>query len=163
MGFNIAGMIIDKNFDKDIQHLGRALKWGIEVIEEINYEKAASNWTPDGEFNIYFSETATLIYFPHEWAINKYHVVGTNSLCYAYSATAMTFIVSYMDEDMNHRFFMESDGERMLEEGSPLEWEKDHPTADGLIFKLFDVLLDDQFHQIDMGDVAYRCKRVSFV
>ena len=158
MGYNIAGLVIDKNFNKEIPQLEEALRWNIKVIEEINFEKASANWTPEGEFNLYFSDKATMIFFPHEWAINNYHIEGANSLCYAYSATAMTFIVSYLDEESNYRSFMEMEGERQLETGQPLEIEKEFEDASGLIFKLFDVLLQDNFHSIDFGDKAYRCR-----
>lgn len=163
MGFNIAGLVIGKNFDKDIEKLSEALNWGIKVVEEINFEQASKNWTPEGEFRLYFTDKATMIFFPHEWAINHYHVTSVDSLCYAYSATAMTFIVSYLDKESNYRAFMESEGKRSMEEGQPLEYEKEHPTADGLIFKLIDVVLQDNFHQIDFADKAFRCKKVPYV
>ena len=67
MGFNIAGLVINQNYDKDIKKLSTDLKWGIEIIDEITFEEASSNWTPDGEFRLYFSDKSTMIFFPHDW------------------------------------------------------------------------------------------------
>ncbi len=95
MGFNIAGLVIAKNYNKNISALEDDINWDIEVIEEITFEEAASNWTPDDEFRLYFSDKATLIFFPHEWAAERYASHQASSLCYAYSATAMAFFISY--------------------------------------------------------------------
>lgn len=43
MGFNISGMVIDNNFNKSIDEFEDAMYWGIEVIEEINFEQASAN------------------------------------------------------------------------------------------------------------------------
>ena len=52
MGFNISGMVIDNNFNKCIDAFQDAMQWGIEVVEEINFEQASANWTPDDTVNI---------------------------------------------------------------------------------------------------------------
>jgi|GEM_PF-2315753 len=162
MGFNIAGIVINNNYDKDISKLATALTWGIEVQEEITFEEASKNWTPDGQFNVYFSEKGTMIFFPHDWAVDQNQPQGVKSLCYAYSATAMTFIFSYLDERGNYRFFLEGENGRQLEEGEPIEQEKAFPTADGLIFEMIDVVLDENWHDYDFGDKAYKCKKIPY-
>ena len=55
---------------------------------------------------------------------------------------------------------MESEGDRNLQEGTPIELEKDYPTADGLIFKLFDQILGTPFHSIEFSEKAYRCRKL---
>jgi len=162
MGFNISGMVIDNNFNKSIDEFEDAMHWGIEVIEEINFEQASANWTPDETVNIYFSEKATMIFYPFEWSLEPDHPQNVNSLGFAYSETAMTFAVSYLDEKGNYRFFIENEGERQLESGSALPLEKEFPTADGLIFKLIDVLLGQSFFSIDPNEIAYRCKKIPY-
>lgn len=158
MGFNIAGLVIDQNFDKDINKLGEALNWNLQVVEEIQFETASANWTPEDEFNVYFSEKATMVFFSHELAMQKYHVQGSNSLCYAYSATSMAFLVSYRKRDGTYRFFIEYEGDAKLQEGEALDLEEDYPTGDALIFKLIDDLLGEPFGSIDLGAKAFRCK-----
>lgn len=162
MGFNISGMVIDNNFNKCIDAFQDGMQWGIEVVEEINFEQASANWTPDDTVNIYFSEKATMIFYPFEWTLEPDHPQNVNSLGFAYSETAMTFAVSYLDEKGNYRFFIENEGERQLESGTPLALEQEFPTADGLIFKLFDVLLDQSFFTIESNERAYRCKKIPY-
>ena len=162
MGFNISGMVIDNNFNKSIDEFEDAMHWGIEVIEEINFEQASANWTPDETVNVYFSEKATMIFYPFEWSLEPDHPQNVNSLGFAYSETSMTFAVSYLDSYGNYRFFIENEGERQLESGTPLPLENEFPTADGLIFKLFDVLLDQSFFTIEPNEKAYRCKKIPY-
>ena len=57
---------------------------------------------------------------------------------------------------------IENEGERQLESGTPLPLENEFPTADGLIFKLFDVLLDQSFFTIEPNEKAYRCKKIPY-
>ncbi|MCB0515131.1 MAG: DnaJ C-terminal domain-containing protein [Chitinophagales bacterium] len=162
MGYNIAGLVVNKNFDRNVQQLATALRWGIEIIDEITFEQATANWLPEGEFRLYFSDKATMIFFPHEWSVEGYHVQGAKSLCYAYSATAMVFVVDYLDENGTARYFMENEGKKSLENGAPLPYEQQFPTASGLIFKLFDELLGESFHAINFADKAYRCRKIAY-
>ncbi len=162
MGFNISGMVIDNNFNKSLDEFEDAMHWGLEVLEEINFEQASANWTPDDIVNIYFSEKATMIFYPFEWSLEPNHPQNVNSLGFAYSETVMTFAVSYLDSVGNYRFFIENEGERQMETGNPLLLETEYSTADGLIFKLFDVLLDESFFSIDVSKKAYRCKKVPY-
>lgn len=163
MGFNIAGIVVDRNFNKDLQEFSKAFRIGLEVVEEVTFDRASKNWTPEGEIFIYFSEGATMAFFDHQLAMNKYHLFGANSLCYAYSATAMSFLVSYQDENGGYRFIMEHNHEKKWQEGEPLKQEADHPTADGLIFQLFDDILDVPFNKLDFGAKAYHCRIVPFI
>lgn len=158
MGYNIAGLVINDNYGRDISKLNESLGWNLVVKEEITFEQASKNWTPSGQINVYFSKKGTMVFFPHEMAINGYHPPGVASLCYAYSATAMVFLVDYQDAEGNHRSFTEENHEnRRLVSGEPIALEEKYPTADGLIFALFDELLEENFHHIDFSDKAYRC------
>ena len=163
MGFNIAGLVINQNYDKNIDKLSKDLKWGIEVIGEISFEEASSNWTPDGEFRLYFSEKATIIYFPRDWVAEQSHSKTSDTLNYAYSATAMAFQVDLFKKGGLVRSIFEHEGDRKMSQGDPLELEKDNETADGLTFALFDELLNGNFNDIDLSEKAYRCKKVKYI
>lgn len=163
MGFNIAGLVINQNYNKDILKLSADLKWGIEVIEEVTFEKACSNWTPDGEFRLYFSDQATMIFIPHEWVANQSHSKTADTLNYAYSATTMAFQVDLFKNGKLVRSILEHEGDRKISQGKPLELEKNNETADGLTFALFDELLKTDFSDLDLDDKAFRCKKVKYV
>lgn len=158
MGYNIAGLAIANNFDKDIDKLAEALGWKLEVQGEITFEQASANWTPDGQCNVWFSDKATLVFFPHEWSIDEYSADGAKSMCYAYSATSMTFLFSYSDENWeNQRFIIESEGEMQVDEGTPHPLEAETDGTDDLIFRMLDELLGSRFYDIDLADAAYKC------
>ena len=158
MGFNIAGLVINQNYGKDIIKLGKDLHWGIEVIEEIDFRTATSNWTPEGEFRLHFTDKATMIFFPHEWVVEQYQSQVADTLNYAYSATSMAFMVDLFRSGEMVRSIMEFNHEKKMQQGNPLELEKEHTTADGLTFALIDELLGDTFDSlIDLNGKSYRC------
>jgi len=163
MGFNIAGLVINQNYEKDIEKLGKDLNWGIEIIEEVNFETASSNWTPEEEFRLHFTDKATMIFFPHEWVADQSKSKTADTLNYAYSATSMAFQVDLFKSGKMVRSIMEYNGEKQFEQGDPLELEKEHQTADGLTFALIDELLGDQFGSIDLSEKSFRCKKNQLV
>lgn len=162
MGFNIAGLVISNNFDKSIEKLEDDLNWDIEIIEEITFEEASTNWTPEGEFRLFFSDKATMIFYPHEWIAERYSSSKSSSMSYAYSATSMTFFISYNNLEENYgRFLISNEGETKLAEGQEIPYEKEGLSADAIIFKLIDDLIDDNFHNIDRKAKAYRCRKLN--
>lgn len=162
MGFNIAGLVISKNFEKSIENLENDLSWDIEVIEEITFEEAASNWTPEGEFRLFFTERGTMIFYPHEWISEQYSSKSATCMSYAYSATSMTFFISYNNlEEGYGRFLIENDGEVKLAEGQEIPYEKEGLTADAIIFKLMDDIIGESWHNLEFGAKAYRCKKLN--
>jgi len=163
MGFNIAGLVINQNYEKDIKKLGRDLKWGIEIIEEVDFETASSNWTPEGEFRLHFTDKATMIFFTHEWVADKNRSRTADTLNYAYSATSMAFQVDLFKSGKMIRSIMEYDGEKKMQRGEPLELEKIHQTSDGLTFALIDELLGDEFGSIDLSEKSFRCKKTKYI
>lgn len=154
----MAGLVIANNYDKSIEKLSKDLNLDIEVLEEVCFEEASSNWAPEGEFNVYFSNKATMVFFSHGWVFRQYASKTAATLNYAYSATAMLFQCDYFKDGQLVRSITEHEGDRKMEEGAPLAIEKDNPTADGLIFALIDQLLDDNFGGIDLGEKSFRCK-----
>lgn len=163
MGFNIAGLVINQNYDKDIKKLSTDLKWGIEIIDEITFEEASSNWTPDGEFRLYFSDKSTMIFFPHDWVAEQSRSKTFDTLNYAYSATAMAFQVDLFKSGKLVRSIFEHEGDRKMSRGEPLELESNNDTADGLTFALIDELLKGKFGEIDLGEKSFRCRKVQYI
>ena len=161
MGFNIAGIVISDNYNKDLDALAEDVNLKLKVTDEISYETASANWTPEGEFRVYFSESATLIYFNHAEASNSYHSKIHDSMSFAYSATAMVFNIEYFEKGKLVRSMWEMEGDRESEYGNALPEEEENPTADGLIFALIDRIMGESFMGVDGAEVAYKCRRVN--
>ena len=162
MGFNIAGLVINQNYDKDINKLSKDLKWGIEIVEEITFEEASSNWTPEGEFQLYFSDKATMIFFPHDWVAEQYRSKTADTLNFAYSETAMAFQVDLFKNGKLVRSIFEHEGDRKMQIGERLELENGNDTADGLTFALIDELLGEKFGAIDLGEKSFKCRKIKY-
>ena len=159
MGFNIAGLVINNNYDKDITQLEEDIHIGLEVVRESTFEDACSNWKEDGMYHVYFGDKGTMIFYGHEMAIEHNLSKRHESMSYAYSATAMAFYISYNNlADSQYREIMESEGDRNMDEGAPIPLEADHPTADGLTFALMDKIMEQNWHSIDFGEKCYVCK-----
>lgn len=62
MGFNISGLAINKNYEKDFDKLQEELGWNLKKESEISFESASSNWTEEGICNVYFTEKGTLMF-----------------------------------------------------------------------------------------------------
>ena len=163
MGYNIAGLVINKNYGKDIQELSKDLKWGIEVLEEVDFETASANWTPEGEFRLHFTDKATMIFFPHDWVADQYKAKTADTLNYAYSATSMAFHIDLFKAGKLIRTIMDYNGEIQFENGDALELEAEHQEASGLTFALMDELLEDGFGAIDLGAKSFRCKKTKYI
>ncbi|MDF1697758.1 MAG: hypothetical protein P1U56_18065 [Saprospiraceae bacterium] len=138
------------------------LRWDIEIIEEITFEDASSNWTPKEEFTLLFTDKATLIFYPHKWITECYSSVKVSSMSYAYSATSMTFIISYRNHEENYgRYIISSEGKTQLVQGNEIPYEKEGMQVDAIILKLIDDLLGEPFDKIDRSVKAYRCKKLN--
>lgn len=163
MGISIAGIAIDKNFDKDLTRLGEAFEWAIDKIENVGFSAALSSFSSNEKdiFYIYFTDKGTLILNPFEWAIEEYHTTEAKSLCFAFSEISMNFFFSYQHEHSKFRKFIEDEGQKKSEMGEPLEIEKQFPEASGLIFKLIEDLIGANFHSIDHDEIVYKCKKLS--
>jgi hypothetical protein len=158
MGFNIAGLVINNNYDHDLKALSDDLNLNLTVKEEITFETASQNWKQGPDFNVYFGKFGTLIFFAHDLCMNGYQSRAHESMCFAYSATAMTFFVTYWDPINNlSKSIMESEGDRMRNDGDVLPLEAENPTADGLIFAMIDKIMEENWHGIDFGEKAYLC------
>lgn len=163
MGYNIAGLVIANNYEKDINKLSQDLKWGIEVTEEITYEIASANWTPANEFRLYFSDKATMIFFSHEWVVNQYRSRYFDTLNYAYSETFMAYGFDLFQQGILIRSIMEHEGQIKMQRGGSLELEKANPSVSGLTFATINSLLEEDFTRISGSQIAYRCKKVNFI
>lgn len=163
MGLNLAGIAINNDFNKNIEQLGDAFEWAIDIIDESEFEKSISIFSSNEKdiFYVYFTDSGTLILNPYEWAIEEYHPTDAKSLCFGISETTMNFFFSYQFEISKIRTFFEDEGKKKREIGEPLEIEKQFPEASQLIFKLIEDLIGISFHSIEYNEKVHKCKRLS--
>jgi hypothetical protein len=161
MGYNIAGLVINQNYGKDISKLSEDLGWKIEDVEEISFEAASKNWTPDDEFRLYFSDKATMIFFPLDWVADSYHSKTADTLNFAYSETAGAFQVDLFRKEACIRSIFEHEGRIMMQAGERLELEATKDSVSGLVFPLINDLLGQDFWSIDPMERAFSCNKTN--
>ena len=159
MGYNIAGAVLDRNYDRDLTALTAKLGYPPPAqVAEISVEKAMGNWTPEGEWRVVFGKAGVLVFTDHQTAAMELGLPGDgDAMTYAYSATAMTFCLRLVRNGKVVRSFWENDHQKELEEGAPVPEETEHPTGDGLIFHLMNDILGEEWMKIDEHQsVAYQ-------
>ena len=159
MGFNIAGIIVNKNYDNKIEELGNSLGLNLIFEKEITYEGATGNWKDDGICDIYFAENGTFLYLPFDMcATESYAIENQDVLTFAYSETSMAFTFDYFENGNFRRKIFEAEGERIYERGEPLPEEALHTEVSELIFDKIGTVLGQRFWDIDFNAKAFRYK-----
>jgi hypothetical protein len=155
MGFNIAGIVVNKNYENKIEELSEKLGFELSFQDEISYEEAVSNWKDDGICDIYFAENATILYLTMEMCGSEFNIESQNVLSFCYSETSMAFSFNYTENSQLQRSIMEYNGDIMNESGEPLPEEANSDTA-GLIFAKITEILGKDFLGVDFESKAYR-------
>lgn len=157
MSLNIAGLVISNSFIQDISRLSNDLGIQFNVEKEITFEEASSNWTPEGVFNVFFTNKATLVFYSNSWAQKPIFSSTYNSLNFSYSETSMAFQMDFKNIKNGIRSILEYNGERQLQEGEPIELESKHDSLDALIFALINQILGEDFNTINLEAKAFKC------
>lgn len=158
MGFNFAGIAVNRTFDYDINKVADAFGWNIKMVKEVTFDEASQNWTPERDVNIHFTDKSTMIFLSFERCISAFGIQGANVLTFAYSATSMAMLLHYWENDKVVRYIMEHNHEIMQEHGEKLPQEQEGKHVDGLIFDMLEEVLGRSFHQLDFAGKAYHCK-----
>ena len=117
MGFNISGIVINKNYKNNLEDLKKDFGWNLKFVEEIDFEKASANWKEKGVCDIYFSEQASFIFVDMEMCIEAWCVADAKTLTFALSETSMAFKLRYSEGDKVLRSIMEVERNRRIDEG----------------------------------------------
>lgn len=156
MGFNLSGLVINKNYSNDFDSLQKQLGWNLKKQEEINFETASSNWTDEGICNVYFSDKGTLMFINMDMCTESYPLKNDNTLTFALSETSMAFNINYCENGTEKRSIMEVNGERMQNEGSPLEVEQKSEDTSEIIWNQIEIVLGKSFWNIEPDEKAIR-------
>lgn len=160
MGYNIAGLVIDTDYNQDIKRLSDDIGILLEVVDYTDFETASANWVEGDDIFVYFSTRGTMVFFANHCIEYQWHSKAARTINYAYSATSMAFYLDYYEGGTLRRSVMEHEGGRSHDTGDPLPQEKENTTVDGLIMTLMDELLGSPWQSIDHSAPVLRCRRV---
>ena len=161
MGLNIAGIVINNNYDYNIKNLADDLSWKITSISEITYDEAFTSNIPKEEFRVYFSKKGVIVFSDFNIIEENNHSPSANSLCFAYGETAMHFYYDYRDLNGANRVFYEAERETIMNIGGALPLELNNSPAETITLDLVSSLLGESVYDIDFASKAYSFKRVS--
>jgi hypothetical protein len=158
MGFNIAGVVINKNYEGKLEELQDDLGLKFTREKEITYEEASANWKDDALVDVYFSKNGTLLFMAMDMCIEGYSIAQQHVLTFAYSETSMAFTLNYYEDDDLKRSIMEVNNEKTDDEGDPLPEEAQTSDTADLIVKKISSVLGESFWDIDVAAPAIRCR-----
>lgn len=120
MGFNVAGLVIDKDYQQDLPSLERIL--GVRLVPEgeVSYEEASENYKEGDYCDVYFCEQGTIVYTNVEFTLGKYVAKGQKVLAFTWYEISDAFYLRYSEDGMVKRTKMVAEGEVSLDEGEPL-------------------------------------------
>lgn len=156
MGFNISGLVVNKNYQDNINELFDKLGWSLTKGEEIDFETASSNWQEEEYCDVYFSERGTLVFLNIDYCTDGYPIENLNTLTFGYSETSMAFLLNYCENGIETRSIMETEGEIFFNEGEKLEIENNCDNISDVIWKQIEIVLGKSFHEIENSETATR-------
>ena len=157
MGYNISGLVIDKNYENNIEALETILGEKLIFSTKVDFESGSENWKEDNYCDIYFSEKGTLIFTSIDRAIAQFKIKKQKAFSFALSEMTMTFAVNYTENGNIVRSFAETEDEvRHQEVGEKLDFEKTESDPSELIYHLIEKTLGKKFWDIDLDENCYR-------
>ncbi len=149
MAFNFSGIVINKNYEGQVEELGEALGFQLNYDCPISYEEASKNWKEDGMCDIFFSKSGTLMFLPMELCIKDYFIEQQQVLTFAYSDNSMAFNLSYYEGTACKRKILEVSEHRITDSGDLLSEETADTDVSELIFDQIGKVLGLDFWEMD--------------
>lgn len=157
MGFNISGIVINKNLESNTDQLSQILKLDLEFDREIDFETASENWKEEGFIDVYFSENGTMIFANEDLCLGEgYAYPDANILTFASSETSMAFNFSYTENNDLIRSKLEVNGEVIDEYGNKLTTENENEDISEVIWNKISVVLGKKFWDIQPEEKSLR-------
>lgn len=156
MGLNIAGIVINKNYNNKIEEINKALGLKLIFEKKISYETALHNWKENGVCDIYFSENGTLLFLSMESCARPFKIEHQHVLTFCYSETSMLFTLQYCEGFNLQRSIMEIGGGARRQRGNPLPEEAANLETSELIFAKIEDVLGQKFWDINAESHLYR-------
>jgi len=156
MGFNVSGLVINKNYQNDFDDLQKELGWNLKKKEDIDFETASSNWKEEGTCDVYFSDQGTLLFISMERCDQSWGIKNANTLTFVLSEISMVFNISYCENGIEKRAIIEVEDDRMKDEGEKLPVEEVSEDTSEIIWNQMEVVLGKSFWNIELDEKAER-------
>lgn len=156
MGFNIAGLVINKNYQDDLASLENILNKKLVFEKEVDFEQGSENWKEGDYCDIYFTTDGTLVFLSMEQSAFEFLVPKQKTLSFVLSEMSMTFSINYTRNQYLIRSVVETEGEVVESKGDSLEFEDTESDKSELIYHLMEEVLGIRFWDIDYDEKCYR-------
>ncbi len=157
MGFNLSGIVINRNMADSMDELQEQLGLDIEYVQDITFQEASANYKDDGLCDIFFSEKGTVLFANPEISMDRVMVEG-NTFSFIISEFAMAFNFVYFENGKHKRSFFQLNLEMQEEKGERLPCEENETDGSTMIWKQLEVVLGRSFWSIDFEEKAVRYK-----
>ncbi|MDR0227577.1 MAG: hypothetical protein LBI72_00700 [Flavobacteriaceae bacterium] len=156
MGFNIAGLVINKNYQHNIGDLEQVLNQNLVLEGEVDFESGSENWKEDDYCDVYFTDRGTLVFLSMEAAAFEFLVANQNAMSFVLSEMSMTFSINYTRNKFLVRQIVESEGELVDNKGEVFDFEEYESDKSELIYYLIEQELGIRFWDIDLDEKCFR-------
>ena len=160
MGYNLSGIAINKNFKKSNEEFLKHLKWPGEFVKNITYEESSTTYHDENTFDIFFSESGTLILCAPKEEINKQISKGNRTVRFMLTETAMAFSYGVLEDTKEIREYFEHETEVKLNVGEELDAEKGEDDAMEKTMNVIASIFGENLYQFDLDHIGYRYKLI---
>lgn len=162
MGLNISGLIIEDNFDTDLQKLAENIEIGFEFVEECKIYDAFERITDKSKTFVIFTNTATIIMDGGEHYDNQRYSQSANSLTFQYYETAMFFGIRYVIDCELLRAFESLENKEIYSLGRKIKAEKNTNQSGEVVINLIEQLSGIHIFSLPDKIKAIKCNLVKY-
>ena len=158
MGYNISGLVINKNYKEYLTELESILGEKLSFTKTVSFEEASENWKEDDYCDIYYSKNGTLVFLSMERGGFEFYAKELDTFSFVLSEMSMTFGINVVKNGKLIRTIIESEDNILQDIGEPLPIEKNEEDKSEIIYHLMENSLGKSFHDIDLEIKCYRYK-----
>lgn len=158
MGIIVGGVVIDRNYQSDIEGLERILGKKLVYEGDTIFKKASINEQGADNCEVYFSDKGTLVLTSIERASILHKATGQEVLSFVIDEASMTFGLHYTRNNFLVRKVVEVEGDIVESKGELLDFEEGEVDKIELIYHVIEELLDEYIWDIEPQEkcVSYR-------
>lgn len=157
MGFNIAGIVINKNLESSKETIESILKVNLVLERTIDFETASDNDKEEDIIDVYFGDNGTLIFANEDHCLNDgYTFHQTDILTFAVSETAMVYSFHYSENGKIIRSKMEVKGEIIDDEATNEATKNEEVDIASLIWQYINQVLGQSYFSIKPDEKVFR-------
>lgn len=156
MGLNIAGLVIDKNYQNNLEELGEVLGEKLVFEKEVSIDEALEKWKKNHYCDVLFSEKGTIVFFSMDFCDSEFYIENQKALAFIRSDATSMYVIYYTKHGEFIRGIFDNNGEIIEDEGEPLEIESEEADVYELTEHLFEETIGHAFDDMDFEATCYR-------